>query len=192
MKVSQSHKHAVIERGFTLIEILLVLVVIVLLAGAGWGIYRGTYERMLVKSAATKLVLAAKEARLTAIRQGCYCEIELSQDGKGFVVSARLPGEITEQMETTILRHGNVEFGGHVMVEKATIKPVYGRGVFEREGRGQIIFRPDGRVDAAMLQFGDGKNHYSVRICSGTGKAKLFRGTAEQIKVGVIDLDADL
>jgi len=41
-----------------------------------------------------------------------------------------------------------------------------------------------------VIQVGDGKTHYTVSISPATGKAKMFFGTAENVRIGTVDLDA--
>ncbi len=48
------------KRGFTIIEVLVVITIIALIAGVGSGFYIGTYKRMLVEKAARDFFLAAK------------------------------------------------------------------------------------------------------------------------------------
>ncbi len=52
--------------GFTIVEMLVVVVIIALIASVGGGIYVGTYKRMLVEKAARDFVLAAKYATIPA------------------------------------------------------------------------------------------------------------------------------
>ena len=56
-------------RGFTIIELLLVVSIIALMAGASGAMYFGTYKRMLVEKAAKEVLLAAKYARVIAVEK---------------------------------------------------------------------------------------------------------------------------
>jgi hypothetical protein len=63
--------------------------------------------------------------------------------------------------------------------------------VFPIDEQRAIVFSPNGTAQSAIIQIGDGKNHYTVSICAATGKAKMHFGTAEKVEVSTIDLDRE-
>ncbi len=54
-----------------------------------------------------------------------------------------------------------------------------------------IVFSPNGTAQSAVIQIGDGENHYTVNIYAATGKAKVQSGTVQEIKITTIDLDQE-
>ena len=48
---------------------------------------------------------------------------------------------------------------------------------------------PDGTAQSAVVQIGDGRNHYAASIAAGTGRVKVYEGTAEAVEAVSIDLD---
>jgi len=177
--------------GFTLVEVLVVVVIIALLGGLGSGIYVGTYKRILVEKAARDFVLAAKYARIMAIERQRQYRMELDTANGGFYLTFNQLNVETEQTEQTIVRDlysRPVEFVGDVKFEAVQITPL---GSQSSDEQTTIVFLPNGTAQSAVIQIGDGKNHYTVSICAATGKAKVHQGTAEEAEIGTVDLDKE-
>jgi len=182
--------------GFTVVEILLVVIVIALLAGVGGGIFVGTYKRMLVERSAREFALAAKYARITAIERQSTCKIVLDTDNDGFALVVYGLNEETGQTESA--RGGRdsffkkaVEFPGGVEFENVQITPIDPGQAAETDEEETIVFSPNGTAQSAVIQIGDGENHYAVSICGATGKARVHFGTAEEVETRTIDLDEE-
>ena len=177
--------------GFTLVEVLVVVVIIALLGGLGSGIYVGTYKRMLVEKAARDFVLAAKYARIMAIERQRPYRIELDTANGGFCLACDELNVETQQTEQTIVRDlysKPVEFVGDVKFEDMQITPL---GSESSDQETAIVFLPNGTAQSAVIQIGDGQNHYTISICAATGKAAVHRGMAEEVETGTIDLDKE-
>jgi Tfp pilus assembly protein FimT len=182
------------RNGFTVVEILLVVVLIVLIGSVGGGTFVGTYKKMLAKKAARDFVLAAKYARIMAIERQSPCRIEFDKDGKRFALVVEESNKETEQTEGVIVRDlyfKPVEFGGDVKFEDIQIKPVGPEETFESDQEGTIVFSPNGTSRATIVQIGDGKNHYAISISASTGKAKMYPGTADEVEIDTVDLDEE-
>ena len=180
--------------GFTIAELLMVIVIISLVAGIGGGLYVGTYKRMLVERAARDFLLTAKYARIMAIEQLRPYEIQLDVANNGFWLATSQWDEETEQAEQVIVRDyycKPVQFEGEVQFEDIQVTPVGTEASTETEENQAIVFSPNGTAESAVIQIGDGKNHYTISIYAATGKAKMYFGTTENIEVGTIDLDAE-
>ncbi|MFB0524770.1 MAG: Tfp pilus assembly protein FimT/FimU [Phycisphaerae bacterium] len=180
--------------GFTIAELLMVIVIISLVAGIGGGLYVGTYKRMLVEKAARDFLLTTKYARIMAIEQLRPYEIQLDVANNGFWLATSQWDEETEQAEQVIVRDyycKPVQFEGEVQFEDIQVTPVGTEASTETEENQAIVFSPNGTAESAVIQIGDGKNHYTISIYAATGKAKMYFGTTENIEVGTIDLDAE-
>jgi len=181
--------------GFTIVEILLVVVVIALLAGVGGGIFVGTYKRMLAERSARDFVLAAKYARITAIERQSPCKMVLDTENNGFALVVYGLNEETGQTEQVPLRDSYfkkaVEFPGGVEFEDIQITPIDPGRVTDAEDKETIVFSPNGTAQSAVIQIGDGENHYAVSICGATGKTRVHFGTAEEVETRTIDLDEE-
>ena len=194
-----SAKHGFRNRqgGFTIAEVMLVIIMIGLLASLGGGVWVGTYNSMLVKKAARDFVLTAKYARVMAIERQQPYKMTLDIESGGFFVSTSGWSEEAEEAEQTVVQDyysRPVAFEGKVVFEEVKIVPV-GEEADEQEVDGaesqSIVFRPDGSAQQAVIQIGDGDTHYSVGISPATGRAKLYDGTIEKVKITSVDLDEE-
>lgn len=180
--------------GFTLVEMLVVVVMISLLAGLGGGIYMGTYKKMLVEKAARDFVLTAEYARIMAIEKQRQYKIQLDIANNGFYLATTQFDEETEQTEQAIVRNSfcrPVEFVGEVTFEGIQITPTGLEATTDEDDEQSIVFSPNGTAQSAIIQIGDSKTHYTVSISAATGKVKIYFGTSENVEIGVIDLDAE-
>jgi len=178
--------------GFTVAELLLVVIIISLIAGAGGGLYVGTHKRMLVEKAARGFLLTAKYARIMAIEQQCPYEIQLDVANGGFWLVTTQISEEDEQAEEVIVRDyycKPIQFEGEVQFEDIQISPIGVETSTEDEENQAIVFSPNGNAKSAVIQIGDGKTHYSISISSSTGNAKMYFGTTENIQALTVDLD---
>jgi type II secretion system protein H len=150
--------------GFTLVEMMLVVAIIALLAGVGGGFYARTYERMLVEKAARELWFAAKYARITAIERQSPCQMELDAEENRFSLTVYEFNEETKQAERVPLSDSYskpVQLSGDVRFEGVKITQL---GSDERAEAGEsrtVVFSPNGTAQEAVIQLGDGENHYT-------------------------------
>ncbi len=199
MKTQNLKAKAKTERyGFTIAEMLVVVVIIALVASVGGGIYVGTYKRMLVEKAARDFVLAAKYARIMAIERQRPYEIALDPNNNGFWLATTQQNIETGEAQQVIVRDlyfKPVEFGGDVKFEGIQITSAGWEAATETDEAGEIVFSPSGTADSAVIQIGDGKNHYTVSISAATGRATMYFGTVEkvkeEVKIGTIDLEKE-
>ena len=179
------------RRAFTLVEILVVVVLVALLAGASVGAYCGTYKRLLVEKAASDIYLAAKYARIAAIERRQSCVLALDEENGGFALMfSQGSAEDGDKSETLVSNQYSRpgKFADGVKYEKIAISPSVEPDE-EDANKNIVTFSADGTADNAVIQIGDEKNVYTVYIYAATGKAKMKRGSPEEVAVGVIDLD---
>ncbi len=184
-----------IKKGFTLVEMILVIILISLIAGVGGGFATGTLKSLQVKKAARDFMVDAKFARITAIEQQEICAIEINKDENLYGVVVERYNQETGEMETVLVRNQfskPQKMPGSVQFEEIQINnlgvPVT---MEESEASMYILFYPDGTSQASIVQIGDGKDHYTININPVTGRTKLFNGTADKVETGVVDLDLE-
>ena len=184
------------REGFTLAELMAVVLVISLLAGLGGGIYVGTFKRMLVEKAARSLLLTAKYARIMAIEQQRQYKIHLDLTNGEFYLATTQYDEETEQSAHVIVQDPYcrpVQLEGDVKFEDVQVTPVSLETSDESgsEEEQTIVFLPNGTADLAVIQIGDDKTHYTLSISAATGKVKVYSGTTENVTSSTVDLDAE-
>jgi len=187
--------NCIIKRnGFTISEVLLVVVIIGLITGAGAGLYVGTFKKMQVEKAAYDFFLTAQYARLMAVEKQSHYNLELDLANNSFYLTTVIWDEEKGQAQQEIVKNlycKPVEFQGDVKFESVNIAP----SNWETESTGAeqqiIVFSPNGSAQLSVVQIGDGQTHYSISISPATGRAKMFFGTAENVTVGTTDLEAE-
>jgi len=181
------------HRGFTIVELLMVCIIIAMIAGIGGAFYVSTYKRMLVEKAARDFVLGAKYARIKAIERQSPCIMQLNTQEHGFVLMVYASQEGTDGTSLVPLRDSYfrkpVQFPGEVKFERVQITTVGGSPSAQADDQTRIVFAPDGTAQSVVIQIGDGKNHYSASIGAATGKVKMQFGLAQTVQNETIDLD---
>jgi prepilin-type N-terminal cleavage/methylation domain-containing protein len=178
--------------GFTLIEVLLVVVMIAMVAGLGGTYAVGSYKRLLVEKTARQLLTMAVYARIMAIEQQRPYELQVDPGNRGFLLMTTGVNEQTGETEQVVVRDyycKPVEFEGDVKFEDVVLSTATGEPLAGDEEGQKVIFLPNGSAESAVLQVGDGKSHYTVAVVAATGKATLYAGTVTDIETVSIDLD---
>lgn len=186
------------KRGFTITEMLFVVLIIGLISAAGTGLYVGTFKKLRVQRAAYDFLLTAKYGRIMAIEQQSRYTMQLDAVGNGFLLTTLTWDEENEQASEQVVRDPYckpVQFEGDVMFEDVQIAPdgleTESESDSEDEAQQSIVFSPNGTAQLAVVQIGDGNTHYTISISAATGRAKIYYGTAEKVKVTTTDLDAE-
>ena len=181
------------RRGFTMIELLVVIALIALLAGLGGGIYKGTFEGVLVKKAARDFYLTARYARMLAIEQQKPFRIEISTETNTFALVEDKYDEQTGEIKKVVIQNYYVRpvvLEGDVKIEDVKVfSSLSSEEPLEQEEGRSITFFPNGTAQRSIIQIGDGRSHYTASISSSTGKVKLRFGQEEDVESHVIDLD---
>lgn len=170
-----------LDRGFTLVEVLLVLALLIIIAAMAAPSLSGSIERAKLDSAAKKLRTAWSEARLDAATQGetlrFQCRIG---SGWGCVASAtatteQVAGAIGQQSAAVngALELSDVVFK-QLLVAGLPGDPPLGGGVADGELSAGVLFRPDGTTsDAeAVLEAANGAR-LKVTLRGLTGSARI-------------------
>lgn len=193
MRNVHTTKHKCIRPGFTIAEVLLVALIIGLIAASGTGLYVGTFQKLRVQRAAYDLFLTAQYARIMAIERACRYTLQLDTAGQAFLLSTlqeNEEGEATEQIVKDPYCKP-VQFAGNIVFEAVQVTQSEMDTDTESEDQPTVVFSPDGTAQAAVIQIGNGKTHYAISISAATGRARIYYGTAENVKVTTTDLDLE-
>ncbi|MCD4830469.1 MAG: prepilin-type N-terminal cleavage/methylation domain-containing protein [Anaerohalosphaeraceae bacterium] len=179
------------RNGFTILEVLVVILLAGLLAGAAGGMYASTYKKMLVKKSAMDFLLAAKYARITAIERQSRCSIKIDSDNRKFVLVVEHIDEFGQdnQEEVRNLYSKPTEFDENVNFEYVKIVPAVDEANADMGSANTINFFADGSAESAVVQIGNSEDHFTVRISAISARAMLFEDTAENIQSDSVDLD---
>ena len=183
-------------RGFTLGEVLMVVLIIGLIAGSGTGLYVGTFKKLRVQRAAYDLLLTAQYGRILAIEQNVRCTLVLDAANNAFWLTKPQQDQQGEEVGEQMVRDPYckpVELEGDITFESVQIAlgALETEEDTETESQQNIVFSPDGSAQTAAVQIGNGKTSYTVSINAATGRAKLYFGTTEKVKVTSTDLDME-
>jgi prepilin-type N-terminal cleavage/methylation domain-containing protein len=182
------------RRGFTLAEVLLVVLVIGLITSAGTGLYMGTFKGMKVRKAVQDFLLTAQYARIMALEKQTPYRLELDLANQGFWLTTLQWDEDSEQMGLQIVRDiycKPVQFDEDVTFEAVEIAPGQWQIESENEQQQTIIFSPNGTAQSAVVQIGNGRTHYAISISAATGKAKAYFGSSENVVATTTDLEVE-
>ena len=177
------------RRAFTFVELMVVTLLIALLAGSS---IRGsvlTFRKMQVERAAREVYLSAQFARIQAIDSQRSAQVTLDPKTRSLTVMA---GVRRGQQLVRNAYSRPFQFAEEVNYERIDIMPTRPSDTLAEDAtlNTVITFRPDGSADAAVVQVGNGKTHWTVYISSATGSARAEPGVAkEQLATTVIDLD---
>ena len=183
-------------RGFSIAEVLLVVLIIGLIAGSGTGLYVGTFKKLRVQRAAYDFFLTAQYARIMAIERASQYKMRLDTTGNEFLLTTLLWDEEGEQATEQVVKDPYckpVQFEGDVVFEDVVIAQsiLETEAAEENESQQTVVFSPNGTAHTAMVQIGDGRIHYTISISAATGRAKMYFGTAENVKLTTTDLDME-
>jgi prepilin-type N-terminal cleavage/methylation domain-containing protein len=181
-------------RGFTLIEVLLTVAIIAMVAGLGSGYCVGTYKRLVVEKAARQFLLMARYARIMAIEQQKPYELQIDPNNQGFLLATTEADPETGEVRKVPVRDffcKPVQFEGEVRFEDVQMMMAAEGTPDEAGPELRIMFLPNGSAQSAILQIGDGRNHYSIAVVAATGKAALYPGMTTEVRTASIDLDLE-
>lgn len=177
----------------------MVVLIIGLIAGSGTGLYVGTFKKMRVQKVAYDLLLTAQYGRIMAIERNSKCTLVLDVGNNAFWLTRVQWDEEGEQGAEQIVKdpyckpiqiEGDVVFED-IQMAQGTLEAEAAEEDQANEQQRSIVFLPDGSAQMAVVQIGNGKTHYTVSINAATGRAKLYSGTTEKVKVTSTDLDMD-
>ncbi len=159
------------RRGFSLPEMLIVLMIISIFSGLAIVSYSGFRNYLRVRSAAQEVVSLLSAARAMAINQNGYFRVGFNIDNGTFWVDEVDSFGTLSQPKII-----------HPLAINDQIKLISVRveDNFFLQGIGYTLFRPDATAQYCVIYLlrvsapDTDENYYTIRVFPGTGKAKVY------------------
>jgi prepilin-type N-terminal cleavage/methylation domain-containing protein len=150
------------DQGFTLIEAIIVLALIMIAALIGFPALQNMIHRSKVEGAVTQIAMTARAARLDAIKESVqfYVQADFANDRVVVYRETNTPGTgfdpATDEEVRSVLLPSLLSFWG-----PADAAPEGGDATYGLPADEHITMRPDGSADVAGgIRFGDAKGNY--------------------------------
>ena len=180
------------KKGFTLVEIMVVLVIISVLAGMIVPHMSGRTTAAKLRASARRLLVAARYARDFAATRRRKCRLVIDTKEQQYVLTCQQDPEhepdLFAPLKTALGRAERLADG--LTFSRVRIEPRHQPDTQQSKFPDCITFEPTGQADAAVLEITDGRNTYSVLIAPQTGSAKLIEGVVDELPNDRIDLDS--
>lgn len=134
------------QRGFTLIELMIVIGIIVIMLGVGVPAFVRSTRQVPLKETVNELMEGLKQARATAILSGVPTDLMINLESRSISLQ-RVAGEAVESAETRMGNAAPTGFQGHVHEEVSVeMLDVNLRDQLEAGGA-RVRFHPNGTSD---------------------------------------------
>ncbi|HEX7009351.1 MAG TPA: prepilin-type N-terminal cleavage/methylation domain-containing protein [Phycisphaeraceae bacterium] len=196
-------------KGFTLIEAVVVVVLMVVLGGMVVMSLAGTMETAGLRESARRLLVSAQYARAYAATRATRCRLVLDTQASRFhleheVDPVQQPGQF-EPITQDLMRPQTLERGvrfGEIYIESqqaaesADTASDFAPATSTAAADGTIqaaavTFSPNGSADAAIIELTNGRQSGSIRIAPTTGRAEWVDGQADEMLSDRYDLDLE-
>jgi general secretion pathway protein H len=174
------------QRGFTLIELMMVLVLIGIFTGLIVADMRGTYEDALLRSSARKLINACNLAANEAVTVGVPYRVMLDPVNHRFAIQRETQDQ-ENQGKPAILEDGELDARIRIEVRETENsidpedeQPADNRAQENSERRAQIEFYSDGTADGRDIRLRDRTDvEMLLRINPSTGRIRIIKAESE-------------
>jgi len=163
------------DRGFTLVELSVVALLIVMLAAVAVPAFAGFWQASQARNCAWQVAALARRARDYAIGHAVRVALEYDDAERRFRLTAEsdptgAPGEFED-----------LKLAGAQPVEIPDAVERVVRSVEDREADAgwPVVFFPDGQALAAQIVLEGPRTAWSVRIVPLTGQVKVAEGDAD-------------
>ena len=169
----------------------MVVAIVVLMSTVVGGLYIGSYENTIVKKTARDIWLAARYGRIVAVERQVKCSMLLNEQNRSFCLVTENKNNPAKEKDVVIRDNYSKprQLGRHVEFE--IVRKDFWQDSSPDQGRHSnvISFYPSGCADGAVIQVGNSRNHYTIRINPVNGKASIMAMSAEKVPPLYIDLD---
>ncbi len=182
--------------GFTLLEVMVVVILMAMMAAFAGGYYLRSQKRWQVERTSQELFLLLRYARVAAIERQATCKAYLDQTANRVWLTSYTENEEGGREEVVLENRFSrpVELPEHVQFMKIELKRLeQARENNETEAEESeadiITFRPDGTADQALIILGDTLTFFSITLDSVSGRAVCHSGIMDSLPQQVMDLD---
>jgi prepilin-type N-terminal cleavage/methylation domain-containing protein len=182
------------KNGFTLVELLVAIVIMIILTGIGVGSFSGAGQRLKVQKAASSLLMMAQYARMSAIENQRPYKLYIDNANNEFYLVTTLFNEENGTAEEIAIEESlvaPVELEEPIIIEDVRVLSNDYNSGSSSSNQYIITFAPDGTSQTSVVQIGDQQNHFTLSVNEVTGKSKLIEGIIEDVKIDTIDLDSE-
>lgn len=136
-------------RGFTLLELLFVILIIGIFVRMAWPLLQKTYQGFQLNTSARKAYSMFRYLQGVAVGESCVCCLNVSFDDNSFKAFCRVEDGLQEINDTGFRRDFRLPQGISMVIDPQRKTAVY--------------FYPDGRIDRVNLTFiGSGQEQISL------------------------------
>ena len=167
------------KRGFTLIEMLVVLVILVILLGTVLPRVLRMPKRVQIETAHTRILSALRDCAMQAVASGRTVRVRLAPEGRSFLVTrSDLEEDVLSDSELPEDRNREPRDGSSLVLPN---KPIYAipKGVSwelddDAEQSPLFVFHPDGGASGPDLVFVVVKRRFLLHVDRLTGRPDIL------------------
>ncbi|MBT7166863.1 MAG: type II secretion system protein [Victivallales bacterium] len=167
------------KRGFTLIEMLVVLVILVILLGTVLPRVLRMPKRVQIETAHTRILSALRDCAMQAVASGRTVRVRLAPEGRSFLVTrSDLEEDVLSDSELPEDRNREPRDGSSLVLPN---KPIYAipKGVSwelddDEEQSPLFVFHPDGGASGPDLVFVVVKRRFLLHVDRLTGRPDIL------------------
>lgn len=178
--------------GFTLVELMAVIMVIALATSLGSTMLIKTYQRLLVEKGARDLFTLLRYAKVAAVETQQIVTLQLDKENRRAWLERDRINPETGLSTRSIIRNSfckPVTLAPGVELQQVLFMGQDQGPSQTQEMDRQITFAPNGSATDVTIQVGNEQYQYTVVLSAGTGRARLHTGQAKEQAPSTIDLD---
>lgn len=195
MRIFTTNKILLRQQGFTIIELLVVVLIISVMTIAGGGYFVNTYKNFQMTKSARDIVRAGRFARLYAIEKQKTCKIAVDGINRKFYL---IIGDVQKQEKEKILKNQYVReivLPDNGQINELQIHPAKEaetQDIAVNVNESVVHFYPDGTCDSAVIGIGNAAMDYTIVFTAAVGTIDVYEGKSDDLDLIAKSVDLDL